>query len=156
MPIDFSKFQKNVPDKEISPDSQDEKITPEENDQKSAASQTEKKVLKSNFIVEKLPGEKKTKTEKNVDPHQIDAQIIDQKINELINERLLKLVKLGLKHELTFENMMQYFREVDKAKLYELKRFFSDSPGYKIEKMLKFLYTSGELKKDKDNWYSLK
>lgn len=86
----------------------------------------------------------------------IEDNIIDNKINEIVNDRILQLVKLGLKHELTIDNMIQYFREVEMAKLYELKRYFSDSPGYKIEKMLKFLYTSGELKKDKNNWYSLK
>ncbi|GAH91487.1 unnamed protein product, partial [marine sediment metagenome] len=41
----------------------------------------------------------------------IDLNTIDNKINEIVNDRILKLVKLGLKHELTIENMIQYFKE---------------------------------------------
>jgi len=121
-------------------------ISPGDNDQKVAPAQHEKEP-KSDLSPEK--------TKKFGRPN-IDVNIIDDKINEVVNDRILKLMKLGLKHELTIDNMLQYFREVEMTKLYELKRYFSDSPGIKIEKMLKFLYTSGELKRDKNNWYSLK
>ena len=176
MPIDFSKFQKKAPD------IQDEKITLGEKAQKRAHAHPEKKsiqdinVQKSNLTVEKLPGEKITpgdqkkstliktkiiqdkKSPKNK-MHintQFDAQLIDQKINERINERLLKLVKIALNHELTIDNMVLYFKQVNKTKLYELRRYFSDSSSYEIERMQKFLHSTGVIKKDKNNWYSLK
>ena len=81
---------------------------------------------------------------------------IDQMIEQKINERLLKLVNIGLKHELSIENMLQYFREVAKTKLYELRRYFSDSTSAEIESILKYLYESGKITRDKNNWYSLK
>lgn len=123
-----------------------DEITPGDNNQKSPVLDNEK-VPKSDL------SPKKPKIQ---NAQSIDLNKIDTKINEIVNDRILKLVKIGLKHELTIENMLQYFRDVEMAKLYELKRYFSDSPGIKIEKMLKFLYTSGELKKDKNNWYQLK
>jgi len=66
------------------------------------------------------------------------------------------LVKIGLKHELSIENMIQYFKEVLKSKLYELKRYFSDSNLNEIKEMLDFLHKNGTLIKNKDGWYSLK
>ena len=81
---------------------------------------------------------------------------IDHKINELVNERILKLVSIGMKHELTMETMMQYFREVNKTKLYELGRYFSDSKLSDIDDMLQEIYKKGVLIRDKDNWYRLK
>lgn len=81
---------------------------------------------------------------------------IDQMIEQKVNERLLKLVNIGLKHELSIENMLQYFREVAKTKLYELRRYFSDSTSAEIESILKYLYDSGKIRRDKNNWYSLK
>ena len=68
----------------------------------------------------------------------------------------MKLLKNGLKHELTVENIKPYFKEVNKSKLYELRRYFSDSPTSKIYEMIKFLYNTGVLVKGKDGWYSLK
>ena len=145
--VDFSKYQvKKTEEIKIQPDSQEKKIALGDNNQKRPALDNEK-VQKSNLMPKKPQIHS---------AQSIEMNMIDNKINETVNDRILKLVKLGLKHELTIDNMLQYFREVEMAKLYELKRYFSDSPGYKIDKMLKFLYTSGELKKDKNNWYSLK
>jgi len=81
---------------------------------------------------------------------------IDQTLNGIVNKRIIKLVKIGLKHELTIENMMQYFQEVNKTKLYELKRYFSDSKLSDIDDMLQYLYKTGVLTRDKNNWYSIK
>lgn len=81
---------------------------------------------------------------------------IDDKINSIINERIIELVKIGLKHELTIENMKQYFGEVGKSKLYELKRYFSDSKLSDISEMLEFLYKNGTLVRDRNGWYHLK
>jgi len=81
---------------------------------------------------------------------------IDSKIDAVVNERILKLVQIGLKHELTIENMMQYFREINKTKLYELGRYFSDSNISEINDMLQYLHKTGVLTRDKNNWYSLK
>lgn len=125
MPIDFSKFQKK---------DQDIKITPEK-------------------IEEKKIVPKEVKTEKQ--PQQVSKTKIDQKINDLINERLLNLVKLGLKHELTIDNMIQYFNQVSKSKLYELRRYFSDSSSFEIDRMLKYLHSSKVIKKDRNGWYIL-
>jgi len=81
---------------------------------------------------------------------------IDHKINEIVNERLLKLVSLGLKHELTIENMIQYFKETRKLKLYNLTRYFSDAKPGEVNNVLQYLYKTGVLTRDKNNWYSLK
>ncbi len=81
---------------------------------------------------------------------------IDDKINSIINERLLKLVKIGLKHELTIENIKEYFREVGKSKLYELRRYFSDSNLNNIKEMLDFLHKNKILIRDQNGWYYLK
>jgi len=87
---------------------------------------------------------------------QIDLNTIDNKINEIVNDRILKLVKIGLKHELTIENMIQYFRETGKLKQYNLTRFFSNAKPGEIDQMLQFLYTTNVLRKDKNGWYRLK
>lgn len=85
---------------------------------------------------------------------EIDLRI-EKRFNEF-NERQLKLLRIGLKHEFTIENMMIYFKEIKKTKLYELRRYFSDSSSFEIDKMLKYFYSTGVVIKDKDNWYSLK
>ena len=81
---------------------------------------------------------------------------IDDKINSIVNERIIKLVKIGLKHELNIENMKQYFKEIGKSKLYELKRYFSDSKLSDISEMLEFLYKNKTLIRDKNGWFSIK
>lgn len=86
----------------------------------------------------------------------LDLNIIDNKINEIVNDRILKLVKLGLKHELTIENLIQHFKETGKLKQYNLTRFFSDANPGEIDQMLKFLYTTKILRKDRNGWYRLK
>ena len=104
--------------------------------------------------------ESEGKKEKKIPESKIDTKIddttkIDTKIDALVNERIIKLVKIGLKHELTIETMKQYFREVNKSKLYELKRYFSDSQLSEISNMLQYLFKQGILTRDVNNWYSL-
>ena len=84
------------------------------------------------------------------------SELTTAKINKIVNERLIKLVKIGLKHELTIENMKQYFKEIGKSKFYELKRCFSDSNLTDISVMLNYLSKNGTLIKDKNGWFSLK
>lgn len=109
--------------------------------------------------IKKEPSQRKTPA-KTTETNKIDTNIkatkIDSDITALVNERILKLVQIGLKHELTIENMMQYFREVNKSKLYELKRYFSDSQLSDISDMLQYLFKQDLLKRDVNNWYSLK
>lgn len=139
--VDFSKYQKQ---NDTSPEDQDQEITPGENDQKVAIHSKKKDSKKSTLL------------HSAVQNSFVDSKKIDHKINELLNERLLKLVDLGLQHELTIENMIHYFKQVNKSKLYELRRYFSDSSSYEIDRMLKYLYSTGVIKRDKNNWYSLK
>jgi len=98
---------------------------------------------------------------------QFDPQLVDQKINEIdlkiekkfneFNERLLKLLNIGIKHELTIENLMMYLKTHErKTKLYKLADYFSEAKLLKIKKMLKYLHSTGVIKKDRNNWYSLK
>ena len=123
-----------------------DKITPGDSNQKGAHAQP-KKVPKSNLTP------KKPETQIN---RSIDLNMIDNKINNVVNDRILKLVKLGLKHELTIENLIQYFKETKRLKLYNLTRYFSDAKPSEIDQMLKFLYTTKVLRKDKNGWYWLK
>ena len=105
---------------------------------------------------EKKPSQKKThKPIKTPETNKTETKI-DSDINALVNERILRLVQIGLKHELTIENMMQYFREVNKSKLYELKRYFSDSQLSDISDMLQYLFKQKILKRDVNKLYSLK
>jgi len=133
--VDFSKYQVKK--------SEGIKTTPEDKDQKGAHAHLEK-VPKPNL----KPKEPKTQNNPS-----IDVNIIDNKINEVVNDRL---VKLGLKHELTIENMIQYFKENRKLKLYNLIRYFSDAKPNEVENMLKYLHNTGKLKKDKNGWFWLK
>lgn len=98
---------------------------------------------------------------------QFDPQLVDQKINEIdlkiekkfneFNERLLKLLNIGIKHELTIENLMMYLKTHErKTKLYKLADYFSEAKLFEIKKMLKYLHSTGVIKKDRNNWYSLK
>ncbi|MHA1291374.1 MAG: hypothetical protein ACTSQJ_01750 [Promethearchaeota archaeon] len=123
-----------------------DKITPGDSNQKVAHAQP-KKVPKPDLT----PKEQKTQINRS-----IDLNMIDNKINEIVNDRILKLVKLGLKHELTIENMIQYFKETKRLKLYNLTRYFSDASPGKIDQMLQFLYTTKVLRKDRNGWYWIK
>ena len=84
------------------------------------------------------------------------SQNIDQKLNDIVNERILKLIKIGLNHELTMDNLLQLFKEQSKLKLYNLTRYFSTAKPIEVETMLKYLFTSNMIKKDKNGWYSLR
>lgn len=113
--------------------------------------------MKYKFTEEKVPVIKKPSQKtpiKTPETNKTETKI-DSNINALVNERFLKLVQIGLKHELTIENMMQYFREVNKSKLYELKRYFSYSQLSDISDILQYLFKQGILTRDVNNWYSL-
>jgi len=86
--------------------------------------------------------------------HQIIA-ITDEKIRNIVDRRLLKLLKFGLNHKLIPENLIQYFKEVGKSKLYELRRYFSDSKVLEIELILKFLLQNNIVKKEKNLFLEL-
>ena len=145
-------------------ESKDE-ISPEDNNQNSAPAHP-KKVPKANLtpknsttapgavVQESFVDDTSQKT--GITKRTIDLNIIENKINDVVNDRILKLVKLGLKHELTIENMIQYFKETKRLKLYNLTRYFSDAKPSEIDQMLKFLYTTKVLRKDKNGWYWLK
>lgn len=136
---------KKVPDKEIFPDSQDEKILPEEITPGELQPELSKKVPKSNS------GSKK--------PDMVfDASAeIDKKLDEKINERLLKLLKVGVIHELTIENLIDYIKtHKKKTKLYKLVDFFKPAEPADIERMFKYLYYTKVIGRTQDNWYYLK
>lgn len=164
MPIDFSKFQKKIPDSQ-------EKIIPGENDQNVANIQSEKKAktdsnISANKENSKIEASSSRKTQvenkRGTYSQKIDQKIsdidlrIEKKFNEF-NERLLKLVNLGLKHELNIENLIKYIKShKKKTKLYKLADYFSENNLVDIEKMLKYLYNTGVIKRYKNNWYGLK
>lgn len=132
-------------------------ITPEDNNQKVEDPQ-HKKVLKSDLTPKDPKTNSRSRARRKIEDqklNEIDIKI-DNKINEIVNDRILKLVKLGLKHELTIENMIQYFKETKRLKLYNLTRYFSDANPGKIDQMLQFLYTTKVLRKDRNGWYRLK
>lgn len=127
---------KKVPEEKITPDNQEKKITPG------------KKVVDPQLSKSKI-------AVKQTDSKTIsESELIDQKINEKINERLLKLLRIGVKHELTFENLENYIKTHEKkTKLYKLADYFAESKLYEIEKMLKYLYSTGVIGRDSNNWY---
>lgn len=140
--VNFAKYQVKTEVKKV-PEIQEEKILHKE---KSSVDEISKIISKS-ISVSKKP-------EMGFNLNDLDLRI-EKKFNDF-NERMLKLMNIGLKHELTIENMIQYFKEIKKTKLYELRRYFSDSNSVEIERILKFLYTTGVISRDKDNWYSLR
>lgn len=142
MPIELGQFKKN-------------KSTIETKNKKPSVESKKEKVLKTETTPEKKKVHEKTLKKENSYQEKI-IEITDQKINDVINERVLKLVKIGLKHELTIENMIRYFKETGKLKLYNLTRYFSDAKPKEIDKILSYLYKTGILSRDKNNWYSLK
>ncbi|MFW9972980.1 MAG: hypothetical protein ACFFDF_22535 [Candidatus Odinarchaeota archaeon] len=143
------------------PDSQEKKVTPgSEKDQKVAhpqpkkrSSQEENKSSKNNPGGHLTNNDNLSLTEKT--STDIMSGIIDQKINELVNKRLLKLVKSGLKHELTIENLVKYIKTHNGTKQYKLADYF-EADIHEIERMIKYLHSSGVIKKDANNWYHLK
>ncbi len=59
-------------------------------------------------------------------------------------------------HILTEDNLIHFFKEKEKTKLYEMKiRFYNDSLK-EIDDMVKSLFKKGLLKRDKNNWISLR
>ncbi len=153
---------KKVPDKEIFADSQDEKILPEDitpgdNDQKVSALKLSKKVPKIDS------GSKNRIEDFGPTTGEIDRKIIEfdlrieKKFNEF-NERQLKLIKTGLKHELSLDNVRRYIKtHHKKTKMYKLADYFSDADLSEIEEMLMFLHSTGEIRRDKNNfWYLTK
>lgn len=142
MPIDLGEFKKGK--------------SPIETKEKMPSIESKKESVQK---TETIPEKKKARThirKKEISYQEKILEITDQKINDVINERLLKLVKIGLKHELTIENMIRYFKETGKLKLYNLTRYFSDAKPKEIDKILSYLYKTGILSRDKNNWYSLK
>lgn len=115
-----------------------------------------KKVADPQPKTKNLPEKKKDLENMVSAPGAVTNELIDQKINDKINERLLKLVGIGLKHELTLENLERYFKETGKLKLYNLTRYFSDATPRDIDIMLHYFHEIGKITKDKNGWYQLK
>ena len=81
---------------------------------------------------------------------------LEQKMNEF-NEMFLKRLNIGVKHELTIENVVRYIRTHQKrTKLYKLSDYFDPAPLSQIEDILKYLYSTGVIRRDSNNWYYLK
>jgi len=81
--------------------------------------------------------------------------LLEKKIGELLPAALLNLVKIGYNHQLSLENMKQYFKETGQAKLYNLIRYFSDAKPRDVEEMLDYLYKNNYLIKTGNRWYKL-
>lgn len=92
------------------------------------------------------------KTEVIIDKEKVGKEV-DNIIKNIVNERLLNLIQLGLTHELTIKNMKQYFKEIRKAKLYEVRRYFSNSKSKDINEIIQFLHKQKFLYKDRNGWY---
>jgi len=164
MPIDFSKYQKKevkiLPEKqkleskkiEDVPELEKPKLKRLEKERK----EKNEKSLEASIEATKNPEKIKTFKLREADFENEIMLRIDQKINEIVNERILKLVKIGIVHELTMENMINFFKQTGKLKLYELKRFFSEASSNEIDGVLQYLYSSGILVRDKNKWYRLK
>ena len=71
-------------------------------------------------------------------------------------EEILSLAVIGKKHILNEQNLIQYFKEVEKAKLYELKRHFHENTSYQIKNQLDHLQERKLLSKGKNGWYGLR
>ena len=59
-------------------------------------------------------------------------------------------------HLLTEDNLIHFFKEKEKTKLYEMKIRFYNNSLKEIDHMIKSLFKKGILKRDRNNWYSLK
>lgn len=58
-------------------------------------------------------------------------------------------------HELSEQNVINYFMGIKQAKLYELVRFFDLSSGWEIKQMIDSLYKAGKLIKIKNGWFQI-
>ena len=88
-----------------------------------------------------------------------------EKPNEIIKRE--KPVKIQIKerlsiskrkplHVLTEDNLTHFFKEKEKTKLYEMKIRFYDNSLKEIDDMVQSLFKKGLLKRDKNNWISLR
>lgn len=156
----LDKFKQKILDEKVGDPRLSSEITPE--DQKNIIPGDQKIIDKNNVVgsepttLERIYEKPKFKNPLVRSERTTGENKIDQKLTEILNERILNLVKLGLKHELSMDNMIHYFKEVKKSKLYELRRYFSDSTSFEINKMLQYLHSTGVIKRDSNNWYYLK
>lgn len=65
------------------------------------------------------------------------------------------LVIMGKKRVLNAHNLLQYFKKVDKTKLYELKRYFHEYTTSEINDLLKEFYRHKIVFRNRDGWYYL-
>ncbi len=89
----------------------------------------------------------------------LDLEIKDLKIQlEESKEAIKDLVKDFRKlahHELTEENIIDYFRTVKYAKKYELYRAFTPHDTRLIDEVVNKLHREGTLRRNQNYWYSL-
>lgn len=77
----------------------------------------------------------------------------EEPIKSQIKERLISRRKPL--HILTEDNLIHFFKEKEKTKLYEMKIRFYNNSLKEIDDMVKSLFKKGLLKRDKNNWISL-
>lgn len=141
----------------------EEKIISGEKDKKVAHAPPEKKKI---FDIKS--SKKNSKMGINA---QFDPQIIDQKINEKFNKVMnnkiveferdlsknaLELMSIGAEHKLTEENIINYFKKGKKQKKYGLYDIFTPHDTRKVDNIVNKLLKESILKRDRNNWYSLK
>ena len=136
-----------------------EEITPGDEDQKCAQAH----ISKSDHLVDQdvsapKPSEKvpfsNDVSEKTEDAFGSSSALIDKSINEVVNERILKLLRIGITHEFTLENLKRYIiTHNGKTKLYKLADYFADKDLSEIERGLKYFYSIGDVRRDSNNWY---
>jgi len=113
--------------------------------------------------LEKCPKGPKSKTS--------ESYTIESKIKELEKEvkarrlaldeakdtikALVQVVRTLQHHELTEENIIDYFRTVKYAKKYELYRSFTPHDTREIDKIVNRLYKEGSLSRNRNYWYRL-
>lgn len=162
---DLDSQEKKTISNEIIPRAALKKVTLGEDDQKVAHAQLSKKVPKSNSSSKKILETSETLNGEIVVASQtelINQKIInfdlriEKKFNEF-NERQLKLIRSGLEHELTIDNLIDYIKTHNKkTKLYKLVDFFKPAEPADIERMFKYLYQTKIIGRTQDNWYYLK
>ncbi len=131
---------------------------------------SEKKESKDNAndILQEIREEKKKKSDQpkrkkepkgpSVSNKKILDEIIDLKsiIKQVISFSSSDpvLVEMGRKHVLSEANLIQYFKEVQQGKLYELKRYFHENSSLEISELLTKLLNNKSLIKRKNGWIS--
>lgn len=103
--------------------------------------------------IKKLEAQKQKKKEKKEtnpntpDPNQLKILKKKQDLQEKYD---------ALKHhELSEENMIKYFMETKKVKLYELDRYFSLNTAHEIENILKDLRKENKIFRGKNGWHRI-